>query len=135
MIRPQLIRRVGEETQVFPEFVSQPISQAAADAVLEYMTDVVTDERYGTAYDVYQLTNHEISVKTGTAQIANENGQGYMTGEFDYIYSAVSIYPTDDPQFILYLTIKRPEEYDRHTLAKIANPLMERSMALQSFRE
>ncbi|MFS0946403.1 penicillin-binding transpeptidase domain-containing protein [Enterococcus casseliflavus] len=135
MIRPQLIRRVGEETQVFPEVVSQPISQAAADAVLEYMTDVVTDERYGTAYDVYQLTNHEISVKTGTAQIANENGQGYMTGEFDYIYSAVSIYPTDDPQFILYLTIKRPEEYDRHTLAKIANPLMERSMALQSFRE
>ncbi|MFP8917722.1 penicillin-binding transpeptidase domain-containing protein [Enterococcus innesii] len=135
MIRPQLIRQVGEETQVFPEVVSQPISQTAADAVLEYMTDVVTDERYGTAYDVYQLTNHEISVKTGTAQIANENGQGYLTGEFDYIYSAVSIYPTDDPQFILYLTIKRPEKYDRHTLAKIANPLMERSMALQSFRE
>lgn len=135
MIRPQLIRQVGEETQVFPEVVSQPISQTAADAVLEHMTDVVTDERYGTAYDVYQLTNHEISVKTGTAQIANENGQGYLTGEFDYIYSAVSIYPTDDPQFILYLTIKRPEKYDRHTLAKIANPLMERSMALQSFRE
>ncbi|MGH1787622.1 penicillin-binding transpeptidase domain-containing protein [Enterococcus casseliflavus] len=135
MIRPQLIRQVGEETQVFPEVVSQPISQTAADAVLEYMTDVVTDERYGTAYDVYQLTNHEISVKTGTAQIANENGQGYLTGEFDYIYSAVSIYPTDDPQFILYLTIKRPEKYDRHTLAKIANPLMERSMALQNFRE
>lgn len=135
MIRPQLIRQVGEETQVFPEVVSQPISQTAADAVLEYMTDVVTDERYGTAYDVYQLTNHEISVKTGTAQIANENGQGYLTGEFDYIYSAVSIYPTDDPQFILYLTIKRPEKYDRHTLAKIANPLMERSMALQSFRD
>lgn len=133
MIRPQLIRQVGEETQVFPEVVSQPISQTAADAVLEYMTDVVTDERYGTAYDVYQLTNHEISVKTGTAQIANENGQGYMTGEFDYIYSAVSIYPTDDPQFILYLTIKRPEEYDRHTLAKIANPLMERSMAAAKF--
>ena len=135
MIRPQLIRQVGEETQVFPEVVSQPISQTAADAVLEYMTDVVTDERYGTAYDVYQLTNHEISVKTGTAQIANENGQGYLTGEFDYIYSAVSIYPTDDPQFILYLTIKRPEKNDRHTLAKIANPLMERSMALQSFRD
>lgn len=135
MIRPQLIRQVGEETQVFPEVVSQPISQTAADAVLEYMTDVVTDERYGTAYDVYQLTNHEISVKTGTAQIANENGQGYLTGEFDYIYSAVSIYPTDDPQFILYLTIKRPEKYDRHTLAKIANPLMERSMALQNFRD
>lgn len=135
MIRPQLIRQVGEETQVFPEVVSQPISQTAADAVLEYMTDVVTDERYGTAYDVYELTNHEISVKTGTAQIANENGQGYLTGEFDYIYSAVSIYPTDDPQFILYLTIKRPEKYDRHTLAKIANPLMERSMALQSFRD
>lgn len=135
MIRLQLIRQVGKETQVFPEVVSQPISQTAADAVLEYMTDVVTDERYGTAYDVYQLTNHEISVKTGTAQIANENGQGYLTGEFDYIYSAVSIYPTDDPQFILYLTIKRPEKYDRHTLAKIANPLMERSMALQSFRD
>ena len=135
MIRPQLIRQVGEETQVFPEVVSQPISQTAADAVLEYMTDVVTDERYGTAYDVYQLTNHEISVKTGTAQIANENGQGFLTGEFDYIYSAVSIYPTDDPQFILYLTIKRPEKYDRHTLAKIANPLMERSMALQNFRD
>lgn len=134
MIRPQLIKQIGDTSQVSPEFIAQPISADASNTVLSYMTDVVEDARYGTAYGLYQLEDHQISVKTGTAQVAREDGDGYLSGDNEYIYSAVSIYPTDDPQFILYVTIKNPQRYETTDLARIVNPLMERSMAMWQFR-
>lgn len=44
------------------------------------------------------------------------------------MYSIVEMVPSEDPEYVLYLTMKHPKTYDRDALAKIANPLMKRAM-------
>lgn len=136
MLQPHFIKQIvdsksGEETLFSPEIVGQPISETTAETILEYMRDVVESEDYGTAYGVYNLEGYNVSAKTGTAQIANPIQEGYLRGQHEYLYSSVLLYPSEQPEYIFYLTMKRPERYDRTTLAKIANPLMEYSMKLE----
>ena len=50
----------------------------------------------------------ELIGKTGTAQIASENGSGYLTGTEDIISSFSGIYPKSDPKLIIYASVKRP---------------------------
>jgi len=47
-----------------------------------------------------------ISVKTGTAQMAQADGRGYSST--DYLSSCIGIFPVDDPQIILYMAVIRP---------------------------
>ncbi len=129
MLKPQYISKIvdkntGEEKVTQPEKVGQPIitPQAASD-IRTYMVDTVEDPNYGIAYDVYKVPGYHIAAKTGTAQITGENG--YMAGLTDYTYSVVEMMPADNPEYILYLTMKKPQTYTREALAKIANPLMQ----------
>jgi penicillin-binding protein 2X len=128
MLKPQYINKIvdrntGEEKVTQPESVGQQIitPQAASD-IRTYMIDTVEDPTYGIAYDVYKVPGYHVAAKTGTAQITGENG--YMAGLTDYTYSVVEMVPADNPEYILYLTMKKPQSYTREALAKIANPLM-----------
>ena len=56
----------------------------------------------------YRLEGYDLIGKTGTAQIADENGGGYLTGEADIISSFAGIYPNNDPKVIIYASVKRP---------------------------
>ncbi|EOH93447.1 penicillin-binding protein C [Enterococcus haemoperoxidus ATCC BAA-382] len=129
MLKPQYISKIvdkgtGEEKVTQPEKVGQPVitPQAASD-IRTYMIDTVEDPNYGIAYDVYKIPGYHIAAKTGTAQITGDNG--YMAGLTDYTYSVVEMVPADNPEYILYLTMKKPQTYTREALAKIANPLMQ----------
>ncbi|MEO1771919.1 penicillin-binding transpeptidase domain-containing protein [Candidatus Enterococcus ferrettii] len=108
----------------------QMFSAEASQQVLNYMRDVVEDQNYGTAYGLYNLEGQAVSAKTGTAQIPAEDGSGYGVGTNEYLYSVGLVYPTEDPQYILYLTMKRPQNYSADILPNIANPLMASSMQL-----
>ena len=56
----------------------------------------------------YQMPGGQLIGKTGTAQIANEHGGGYLSGKSEVISSFSGIYPKDNPQVIIYAAIKRP---------------------------
>ncbi|MDA9472878.1 peptidoglycan D,D-transpeptidase FtsI family protein [Enterococcus sp. 5H] len=128
MTKPQYIKKIvdndtGEEKVTQTQKVGEQIvtPQAASD-IRTYMVDTVEDPTYGIAYDVYSVPGYHVAAKTGTAQITGENG--YMEGLTDYTYSVVEMVPADNPEYILYLTMKKPQTYTRDALAKIANPLM-----------
>lgn len=110
MLRPRYIKQIidseGNEKEIPVEVVGEPIKASTAKTVLEYMQDTVTDEVYGTGYGIYNIEGVNVSAKTGTAQIF-ENGQ-LLTGANDYIYSVVQIAPTEDPEYIMYVTMKKP---------------------------
>ncbi|MBF8807681.1 MAG: penicillin-binding protein [Enterococcus lacertideformus] len=132
MIQPRYISKVvdsssGEERTTQTEVLGQPFSKETTEKVREYMRDVVESENYGSAYGVYSVPGYNVSAKTGTAQIASDKG-GYQTGDTAYLYSIVEMVPSENPDYILYLTMKHPKTYDRTALAKIANPLMKRAM-------
>lgn len=139
MIQPRYISKVvdpqtGEERTTQTEVLGQPFSKGTTEKVREYMRDVVESENYGSAYGVYSVPGYNVSAKTGTAQIASDTG-GYQTGDTAYLYSIVEMVPSEDPDYVLYLTMKHPKTYDRMALAKIANPLMKRAMDFKETEE
>jgi penicillin-binding protein 2X len=135
MIKPQYISKIvdnetGEETVTQPEVVGHPVTEEAATKVREYMRDVVESENYGSAYGIYSVPGYNISAKTGTAQVADPETGKYLSGDSNYLYSIVEMVPSEDPEYIFYLTIKLPDHHDSDALAQIANPLMKRVMEL-----
>ena len=83
------------------------IRPESAQHILDILMDAV-EQPYGTAQD-FKMPNVRIAAKTGTAQIANPTGAGYLTGPNDYYFSVVSFFPAEQPEYMLYLTLKRPE--------------------------
>lgn len=132
MIKPQIIKKVVNDTTgktektYKTETVGEPISSSTAKKVKKAMRQVVT-KKYGTG-QVYNVPDVKVGVKTGTAQIASENG-GYLTGTNNYIFSVAGMIPYDDPNYIVYITMKQPQEMTESPekiLSEIFNPLVTR---------
>ena len=140
MLEPQFISKIASvdsQRIAKPEIIGQPISKKTADSVLKYMVSVGTDNVNGTAYDwnnsqpYFRVGDKEISVKTGTAQVANPTG-GYYEGTTVYLYSAVAMVPSVNPDFIFYMTVKLPQHWSLSFISDVANPLLERAYELKS---
>lgn len=145
MLEPQFISQIYDSntnsTRVATsEVVGNPVSEDTADQTLDYMVTVGTDSQYGTLYNgttgqpYIQVGDYSVAVKSGTAQIAAsaEDGGGYLTGDNDYIYSVVAIVPSDDPEFIMYVTIQQPSEQFRAMYWQdVINPVLERAMMIK----
>ena len=67
----------------------------------EILASTLTSE-YGTAKD-FILEDYEVAGKTGTAQIPKASG-GYLSNQ--YLYSFLGLAPVDDPQLIVYVSVK-----------------------------
>lgn len=85
-----------------PKPLEQVISAQTAKMVLGYMQTAADD---GTGFRA-SIKGVPISVKTGTAQMAQADGRGYSST--DYLSSCIGIFPVDDPQIILYMAVIRP---------------------------
>lgn len=140
MLEPHFISKIASvdsQRIAKPEIVGQPISKKTADSVLKYMVSVGTDNVNGTAYDwtnaqpYFRVGDKEVSVKTGTAQVANPTG-GYYVGTTAYLYSAVAMVPSTNPDYIFYMTVKLPQHWSLSFISDVANPLLERAYELKS---
>lgn len=79
-------------------------SKDTTDKIKDLMQTVVTEGTGGG----YNMPEYGLIAKTGTAQIASENGKGYLSGAYDVIRGFAGMYPKDDPQIIIYANAKRP---------------------------
>lgn len=80
----------------------QVISPENAALMLKYMEE--TSET-GTGFRA-AVGDVPMSVKTGTAQMKSSTGAGYSSE--DFISSCIGIFPSDDPNIIIYLVIVKP---------------------------
>jgi len=121
---------------VMPEILGHPITAETAQKVRQYLEAVVKDRTWGVGYSqienrqIYSVPGVNISLKTGTAEIAKPNGQGYIEGT--YLHSVAIIAPTEDPQFLIYITLKSPQHTNNSMIAEIANPLLKRALEAQN---
>lgn len=117
------------------EEVGNPVSEKAADDTLRYMINVGTDPVFGTLYShdvqgpAIQVEGYDIAMKSGTAEIASEDGQGYIKGA--YINSVVAMIPAEDPEFIMYVTIRQPEVLNVLSWNSIVSPTLKEAMLLK----
>lgn len=137
MLQPQFVSKIvnnntNKERITEPEVVGNPISAETAAKVREYMRGVVEDPNYGTAYGDFGVEGYHMSAKTGTAEIYDPQNGGYLTGEYNYLYSVAEIIPTEDPQYILFLSVKQPKHYPQTKMGELTNPLLKRALEFSS---
>lgn len=133
MVKPQFIDKVtnsdGKTIKGYKvEKVGKPVYSKAARKVVTSNMKKVLDKKIGTG-SVYSIPGESIGVKTGTAQIANPKGGGYLKGDSNYIYSVVGVTPLNNPRYCVYITIKQPHlngTSAEKILAKIFKPVMKR---------
>lgn len=135
MMRPYIIDRIVDDktkknvVQNSPEKVGEPISKETAEETREVLKSVTTAE-HGTG-KIYQIQGYDVAGKTGTAQMPNPNGPGYLHGANNYIFSFLGMAPAKDPQLIVYAAVAQPKlngELGSVPVSKIFNPVMRNSL-------
>ena len=108
MLKVQVVQGLDSAGEFQARVLGKPISKEAANHVLQLMVDTV-EKPYGTAVS-FRNPYVKVAAKTGTAQIADPNGSGYLTGATDYYHSVVTYFPADNPKYMLYMAMKRPQQ-------------------------
>jgi penicillin-binding protein C len=111
--------------------LGQVIKPETAKKTLEYLHQA-TMMKDGTA-NGFNIEGEEVAAKTGTAELVNPDTGKYYSYGSNYIYSVVGFAPAKDPKFILYITLKQPQNNPYgaggSTLIKeIFNPMMKRAL-------
>ncbi|MFC4557013.1 penicillin-binding protein [Virgibacillus kekensis] len=113
MMKPYVISKIVDSStgdvikKKSPEVVDTPISEETSKQMMDLLGSAVSAE-YGTGDD-YALEDYSVAGKTGTAQIPDPDNPGYMTGHENYIFSFLGMAPKDDPELMMYVSVKQPE--------------------------
>jgi penicillin-binding protein 2B len=84
------------------------LGQKASEENIDYMLQLLHDVVYSGKTDAkyYQTENVTLVGKTGTAQITGPDGK-YMKGKYDYVRSFAGVFPYENPQYIIYVSVKQ----------------------------
>ena len=112
MLKPYLVDKIvdPDTNEVVYQGERTEVDTVASETTVNKMKDLMweTVNGAGNTGAGYRLDGYNLIGKTGTAQIADESGGGYLTGASDIISSFAGIYPKDDPEVIIYASVKRP---------------------------
>ena len=97
-VEPTLIRRATPQNG--PRIVSEAVSTQARDMLRQVVVR-------GTA-SFGEVSGYEVGGKTGTADKPKENGGGYYDDKV--ITTFASVFPANDPKYILIVTFDEPSE-------------------------
>jgi peptidoglycan glycosyltransferase len=113
MLKPYLVEKIvnPDTGEVVYKGKRTEVDTVASETTVNKIKDLMweTVNTPGMTGAGYRLDGYNLIGKTGTAQIADENGGGYLTGAEDIISSFAGIYPKDDPKVIIYASVKRPK--------------------------
>ena len=112
LLEPYVVKKIvdPDTKEVILKNKHTEIERVASTETVQKMIQLMDDcvNGYGNTGSGFRIPSGELIGKTGTAQIAAENGSGYLTGKEDIISSFAGIYPKSDPKLIIYASVKRP---------------------------
>ncbi len=136
MMQPYVIKKIIDANtnkvikEKGPNVVGEPISKETAKQVKDLLASVVNEE-HGTG-QMYHMDDYSVGGKTGTAQIPNPDGPGYLTGKENHSFSFLGMAPMEDPKLMMYVSVKQPElegdELGSLPVSFIFNNVMENSL-------
>lgn len=116
LLQPYLVSKIVDPNT---ESVSYEATTEVVDVVAkaddiqkikELMSSVVCNDSSKCTGSAYYMDGYPMMGKTGTAQIYDAKTGTYMTGASDYVYSFAGLYPTDNPEIIIYTALKKPKD-------------------------
>ena len=106
LMKPYVVDEVrypdGREDKRAPTTIRRVITSRASVLLTGMLTSVVTRGHSIKA----QIPGYYVAGKTGTAQVANPNGRGYLEGVQNH--SFVGYAPADDPKFVMVIKLDQP---------------------------
>ena len=141
MLEPQFIKQVADTNKgtvrtAKKEVIGKPVSKQAASETRNYMISVGTDPEFGTLYNksegspIIQVGNNDVAVKSGTAQVPDEKTGTYKVGTNETLNSVVAMVPSEDPEYIMYVTVQEPKTWNNNFFATVVNPVLEEAMSM-----
>ncbi len=86
--------------------VGRVVSESTVTKIIDLMDKTVNGDDNVATGKKYHTDAVRLIGKTGTAQYTNSNGR-YASGTYNNIRSFAGIFPKDDPEYIIYLSVKR----------------------------
>lgn len=109
MIKPYIVEKIVDENgNVIKQNGRTEVTTVASKETITKIKDLM----YKMVYDGFESSkkyapdNVSLIGKTGTAQIASPTG-GYLTGDYDYVKSFAGLFPYEEPQYIIYFSVKQ----------------------------
>ena len=122
LLKPYIIKKIEKSNGEVIEYEKTSLGRVASSKTIEYMKNLMwhTVNDPDGAGHAYYIEGYDIIGKTGTAQIASTNGEGYLTGDKEVIRSIALMFPKDDPEIIIYGAVKRST-----TVSSLSEPVKE----------
>ncbi len=129
MLKPNIISKIVKDGEVtYERQVTKSeriVSDQTVEKIKELMYNAVNNVEGGAIGTAYIVDGLDVIGKTGTAEIADLENGGYLTGWLDSIYSFSGMFPKDDPEIIIFASIKRPNNGSNIGLKTMSNAIME----------
>ncbi len=129
VVRPYIVSKVVDpaNNEVIYEGSRQELGQAVSKETVDKMIDLLYktvngEDRVATGR-VYKTTSTTLIGKTGTAQIASSSG-GYQKGSYNNIRSFAGLFPYEDPEYIIYISVKKLQG-SSSAIAKVVKSVVE----------
>ncbi len=108
MVTPHVVKQIryedGTSKIINPELVrSGIIKKETTDTITRMLVHVFESYDGGS----HKMEHYSIASKTGTAQVAMENGKGYYPDR--HTHSFFGYFPAYDPQFVVFMFLKNPK--------------------------
>jgi cell division protein FtsI/penicillin-binding protein 2 len=107
VMRPYVVDEIvyadGTRKKTQPLVMSRPVSAKTANLVKGMLVSVVERGHGASA----KLPGYYLAGKTGTAQVANPRGSGYLEGAIISTFAGFA--PADDPAFVMIVKMDRPK--------------------------
>ncbi len=107
MMVPHVARKLvdanGRETVIGPKALGQPITSQTASKLTAMLVSTVKN-----GYDTVKVPGYFVAGKTGTAQVPNPKGGGYLEESIN-IHSFVGFAPAYNPAFIALIKLDQPK--------------------------
>ena len=128
LLRPYVVEKIVDPItkEVILQNGKDEKERVASTATVEKMIQLMDDcvNGAGNTGIGFKIDGGQLIGKTGTAQIAKENGRGYISGKAEVISSFSGIYPKNDPQIIIYAAVKRPTNGSQTPLSRAVKEIV-----------
>ncbi len=107
--------RIGLSRELLYDEGERVFKESTSDEITRMLVKVVDDALLG---GTVKMDHYSIAAKTGTAQMAKEDGRGYY--EDKYLHSFFGYFPAYEPRFItlFYVVNPRGVKYASHSLTE-----------------
>ena len=133
MLKPYVVSKVVDSNNkvIFENSRTEEGRVASSDTIdkiKELLRSVISiDGTTGTG-SAYRMEGYDLIGKTGTASLY-ENGR-YLTDDGAYIYSFGGLYPGNNPEIIIYMAIKKPQDGNNYIASRVKNVVVNTSKYL-----